>query len=148
MGNLIVKASKFPLIVTALLGIFFVLGGFGMIVNGLLGRFQIVPIALGALLILMFGLVFMLFNRGKGRSVREFTDSGLTRNDGTTLAWSDLARVVDKMTVLSNGRPGLWRTEVQFGSGSAWLIPSKVANWSEVRSYVDQLSCPHDQENA
>jgi len=40
----------------------------------------------------------------------------------------------------------VWRIEVQFNNGQcAWLIPSKVANFQEVRQYVDALPCEHKE---
>ncbi len=148
MSNLVVKSSRMPMILIILLGIFFGLGGIAMIINAALNGFKPVPLMLGALLLTTFAAVVFLVRRGSGMSVREFTDTGLVRNDGRQFAWSGLTQVVDKMAMRSNTKKGLWRTELQFEDSAAWLIPSKVSNWPEVRAYVDRLECPHVQEDA
>jgi hypothetical protein len=79
--------------------------------------------------------------------VKIFTDEGLTRNDGHRFSWVDLNCVVDQI----HRRRGsnldfVWRTEIQFTNGRcAWSIPSKVANFREVRQYVDALPCEHKE---
>lgn len=150
MDQLDVKASKFQLILTIALGIFFVPAGLGMVATNIMGGIKPVPVIIGLLLLVSFAAVAMLYLRGRGFSVASFNDQGLTRNDGRTFEWANLGRVVDKMTV----QPGsavkkLWRTEIQFNDGSAaWLIPGKVANHKEVNAFVSNLSCERVSEDA
>jgi hypothetical protein len=54
--------------------------------------------------------------------------------------------VVDqiRITSLAHGTKAVWRTEIQFRNGeSAWLIPTKVGNYTEVREFVRRLPCEH-----
>jgi hypothetical protein len=138
----------------------YMLGVFGIIVAVLMiglvltmissGGLKLVPLMIGSLLSISFLAALWLYLRGHRKTVKHFTDIGLSRNDGRDFAWSGLSRVVDKMAI----KPGsqdrlLWRTEIQFNDGSsAWLIPSKVSNFDEVYAYIGGLQCEHVQEDA
>lgn len=144
MNRLDVKASKLPLVLSILLGLFFVPMGVGLLLNGLFSGMNVVPVVLGLMLLVLFGLVVLLVRRGQVRSVNHFSEDGVTRNDGRKFVWSDLVRIEDQIQVSPAGRKVIWRTEIQFNNGeSAWLIPSKVANYAEVRDYVNRLPCEH-----
>lgn len=97
--------------------------------------------------LLLFSPVLWLARRGHARSVKVFTEDGLTRNDGLRFSWTDLSGVVDQI----HRRRGssidfVWRTEIQFTNGQcAWLIPSKIANFRDVRQYVEALPCEHKE---
>jgi hypothetical protein len=94
--------------------------------------------------LVMFAVVVFLVRRGWVRSVKCFSEAGVQRNDGRSFTWTELAQVVDQVRVSPAGRKYIWRTEIQFRNGdSAWLIPSKVANYSEVSDYVTRLPCEH-----
>lgn len=145
MSQLIVKTSKLPFILAGLLGIFFVPAGLWNLVRGILSGFKPVPVILGILLLVSFAGVLWLVLRGYSNSVKYFTDEGLKRNDGKQFAWADLSRVVNQIRFNPTlNRKMLWRTEIQFKEGtSAWLIPSKVANFQEVSEFVANLPCEH-----
>jgi hypothetical protein len=146
MRRLEVKTSKLQLVLAVLLGLLFVPLGLASLAGGLSGGFRIVPVAIGLLMLGTFAAVMWLARRGYARSVRYFTDEGLVRNDGRSLAWADLNRVVDqiRITSLAHGTKAVWRTEIQFRNGeSAWLIPTKVGNYPEVREFVRRLPCEH-----
>ena len=137
--SLEVRASKLPLVLLILLGLFFVPMGLA-----LLDGFRIAQSAIGLTCLILFGVVVWLVRRGHKRSVRFFSDEGLVRNDGQSFAWADLSRVVNRLRVRRYGGKHLWRTEIQFRSGeSAWLIPSKVSNYGEVAALVRRLPCQH-----
>jgi hypothetical protein len=142
-----VKTGKLHFILIALLGLFLVPLSLFNLLNGFSGGFKIVPFGLGLMMLLIFGLVLWLVFRGYRKSVKHFTGEGLTRNDGSRMAWTDLSRVVNQIRV----KPGtntkmLWRTEIQFKDGkTAWLIPGKVSNFPEVRDYVAALPCEHTE---
>jgi hypothetical protein len=143
MNRLEVKVSKLPFVLSILLGLFFVPMGVGMLVSGV-SKGNIVPLSLGFMLLVLFAVVLLLVRRGLVRSVKYFSEEGLVRNDGRTFSWAELLRVEDQVRVGSAGRKTIWRTEVQFKNGdSAWLIPSKVANYGEVCNYVNKLPCEH-----
>jgi len=146
MNRLEVKTSKLQLILAALLGILFVPLGLASLAGGLAGGFEVVPVALGLLMLCVFAAVMWLVRRGHAKSVRYFSDEGLVRNDGRSFAWSDLSRVVNqiRITSLAHGTKSVWRTEIQFRDGeSAWLIPTKVGNYHEVSEFVRRLPCEH-----
>lgn len=143
-----VKTGKLQFVLIILLGLFFVPAGFGFLISGVLKGFSVVPVMAGGLMLLLYGVVFWLVLRGYRKSVRQFTNEGLTLNDGRTFAWANLSRVVDKIRMV-RGRPTVWRTEIRFNDGNAaWLIPMKVGNYAEVRAYVDNLPCEHAEERA
>ena len=151
MSRLEVKTSKLQLVLTVLLGLFFVPLGLVSLAGGLSRGFRIVPVAIGLLMLVMFAAVMWLVRRGHARSVRYFSDEGLVRNDGRSFAWADLSRVVDqiRITSLAHGTKAVWRTEIQFRSGeSAWLIPTKVGNYPEVSEFVRGLPCEHAEVRA
>ena len=146
MSRLEVKTSKLQIVLTVLLGLFFIPLGLASLAGGLSRGFKIVPMALGLLMLGMFAAVMWLVRRGHAMSVRYFSDEGLVRNDGRSFAWDDLSRVVDqiRITSLAHGTKAIWRTEIQFRNGeSAWLIPTKVSNYAEVSEFVRRLPCEH-----
>jgi hypothetical protein len=144
-----VKTGKLHFILIALLGLFLVPLSLFNLINGISKGFKIVPVGIGLTMLAIFGLAAWLVARGYRRSVKCFTDKGLTRNDGSEMAWTDLSRVVNQIRL----KPGtnikqLWRTEIHFKDGkSAWLIPGKVANFQEVVNYVAALPCEHTEVN-
>jgi hypothetical protein len=100
------------------------------------------------MLLVAYGAISWLVRRGHARSVKYFSDEGLARNDGRSFAWADLNRVVDqiRITSIAHNTKALWRTEIQFKNGeSAWLIPLKVNNFSEVSEFVRDLPCEHTE---
>jgi len=148
MNELKVVTSKLQIVLLAGLGIFFVPIGIWMLVSGLSGG-KVVPLGIGAMLLVLFAVLLFIVIRAYRRSVGYFSARGIGRNDGAEMPWSRLSRTVDKVATNDNGRPMLWRTEIQFNDGtSLWLIPSKISNWQEVRAYVEALPCEHAVEAA
>lgn len=149
MNRLEVKLSKLPLILAILLGLFFIPVGFISLINGILKGFEVVPIGIGLMMLILFGVIIWMVRRGQVRSAKYFSDEGLVRNDGRSFAWTELSRVVDQVRFLRSGQKTIWRTEIQFKNGeSAWLIPPKVGNYSEVNEYVRRLPCEHTEVRA
>jgi hypothetical protein len=144
-----VKTGKFHFILIALLGLFLVPLSLFNLSNGILDGFKIVPFGIGAMVLLIFGLVVWLMVRAYRKTVKYFTSEGLKRNDGRELAWTDLSRVVNQIRV----KPGtntklLWRTEIHFKDGTTtWLIPGKISNFQEVAAFVSTLPCEHTEVN-
>jgi hypothetical protein len=148
MNRLEVKTDKLQFILAIMLGLFFVPFGLWSLIRGLLKGFSVMPLVMGLMAFLLYGVVIWLVFRGYYRSVKYFSDEGLVRNDGRNFAWTELSRVVNQITF--NPRTGnsriLWRTEIQFKNGqSAWLIPVKVSNFREVSEYVTKLPCEHTE---
>jgi hypothetical protein len=143
VNQLEVRASKLPLVMLILLGLFFV-----PMALALLDGFRFAQSAIGVTCLALFGVVVWLVRRAHKKSVRRLSEEGLVRNDGQSFAWADLSRVVDRIRV-RYGRKYLWRTEIQFtNGGSAWLIPSKVSNYGEVAALVSRLPCEHTEVTA
>lgn len=143
-----VKTGKLQFVLIVLLGLFFVPMGLGLFVSGVSKNFSVVPLSIGAMCLAVYAPVVWLVVRAYRKSVRQFSNEGLTRNDGRQFVWANLSRVVDKIRMV-RGRPTIWRTEIRFKDGdAAWLIPMKVSNYAEVRAYVDKLPCEHAEERA
>ncbi|MGB8508979.1 MAG: hypothetical protein WCD76_11275 [Pyrinomonadaceae bacterium] len=105
---------------------------------------------IGLTTLIMFGVVVWLFRRGYLKSVKYFSDAGLVCNDGKSFAWTDLSRVVDRTRHnRATNFKGIWRIEIQFKNGeSAWLLPTKISNFSEVHDLVRSLPCEHTEVRA
>jgi hypothetical protein len=86
MNQLDVKTSKLQFIPAALLGLFFIPAGLGLLISVIIGGVKVVPLTLGFLLPAMFGVILCMVLRGYRKSVRHFTDDDLTRNDGRQFA--------------------------------------------------------------
>lgn len=148
MNRLEVKTSKSPLILSVLLGLFFVPLGLLMLVNGFLKGFAVVPLGIGFMMLVAYGAIIWLVRRGHANSVKSFSEEGLALNDGRNFVWTELNRVVDQIRIISvaHNTKSLWRTEIQFRNGeAAWLIPTKISNFQEVREYVRSLPCEHTE---
>jgi hypothetical protein len=145
MNRLEVKTSKVTAVCAVLLGLIIIPLALGNLYQAVSRGRVVAPLLIGVAMLALLGAVLWLARRGHLRSVKCFTEDGLTRNDGRRFAWSDLSSVVDQLH-RRRGMTGdfVWRTEIQFGGGeSAWLIPRKIANYPEVRDYVARLPCEH-----
>ncbi len=146
-----VKTSKAPIIAIAVLGILLVPLELFFLVAGII-TFNGVGIAIGLMGLVVFSLALGLFLWGYFKSVKHFTNDGLTRNDGRQFYWKELNRVAyqkSRMPIKTRSRSGssLWRIEIQFRDGSsAWVIPAKILNFGEVSNFVDGLPCEHIRE--
>jgi hypothetical protein len=146
MNQMEVKASKLPFALVILLGLFFVPMGLVSLLTGLLKGFAIVPLGIGVMSLIMFGLIVWVIRRGHKRSVKYFSEEGLVRNDGRSFSWTDLSRVVVQVRIRPTGGKSLWRTEIHFKNGeSAWVIPTKVSNYGEVAELISSLPCEHKE---
>jgi len=147
MNQLKVKTSKVQFIMVILLGLFFVPIGLLLLISAVLKGFQIVPLGIGVMCLVIYGVVFWLVLRAYLKSVKYFSDAALVCNNGRSYAWADLSRVVDQIRLhrITGGKT-IWRTEIQFKNGeSAWLIPVKISNFPEVHEFVRKLPCEHTE---
>lgn len=143
MSGLEVKTSNLQFTMAVLLGLILVPLSLFNIIGGIRRGLSVAPLALGLIMLIGYGAVLWLVRRGHARSVKYFSDEGLARHDGRSLAWADLSRVVTQIRVRGTKRL-LWRTEIQFKNGeSAWLLPTRVSNSREVSEYVNNLPCEH-----
>jgi hypothetical protein len=143
MTKLVVRPNRTVLICLTILAIIFVPLFLGPILQ-LKQGFRFDRVLWAALPVVMFGVPFWLARRGHSRSVKIFTEDGLTRNDGYRFSWSELDCVIEQLHRFRNRVEVLWRVEIHFKNGDcAWLIPNKIANRDEVLVYVAALPCEH-----
>ncbi len=146
MDHLFVETSRMQSAAAAVAGLIMVPLGLASLVMGLAGGIELVPVAIGVMMLATFGGVVWLGRRAQARSVRYFSSEGLERNDRAWLPWADLERVVHQIREVG-GEKKLWRTEIQFKDGKvAWLVPLRVRNAREVSGFVATLPCEHVEE--
>lgn len=109
--------------------------------------------SVGTLILLLNGaLLFTLYylqRRARGRAACFFDTAGVTRGDGRRLDWVDFKSVDYLMAVRSHGgREFLWRVELAFGGGEAWIIPQRVANMDEINNLIAALPGAHRKRRA
>lgn len=147
-----VKTRSLQFAMLILLGLFMVPLGTLLLIGELSkgSRLAPAPLAVGLAPLAAYGAVVWLFRRAHVRSVKYFSDDGLVRNDGRSLAWADLGRVVDRIKLNRvTGIKYIWRTEIHFNNGdSAWLLPTKIGNLPEVYELVSTLPCEHTEVRA
>ena len=147
-----VKTDKVQLVALVLLGLFIVPLGLMLLISQLSKGSRLSPALLlvGLAPLILYGAVAWLFRRAYVKSVRYFSAEGLERNDGRSFAWDDLSRVVNRVRLhRTTGVKYIWRTELQFRDGeSAWLLPTKISNFSEVNALVRTLQCEHTEVRA
>jgi hypothetical protein len=144
-----VRVRNLQFILIVLLGLFMVPLGSLVLIGELSKGRRLVPamLMIGLTTLVMYGAVAWLFRRGHVKAVKYFSVGGLVRNDGKHFAWTDLSRVVDRIRFnrVTNFK-GIWRTEIQFKNGeSAWLLPTKISNFTEVYELVRGLPCEHTE---
>jgi hypothetical protein len=144
-----VKTRNLQLIMIILLGLFMIPLGLLLLINELAKGSKLAPalVIIGGLPLIMYGVVAWLFRRAYVKSVKYFSAEGLVLNDGSSFAWTDLSRVVDRIRLnrVTNFK-GVWRIEIQFKNGeSAWLLPTKISNFPEVYAFVRSLACEHTE---
>ena len=143
MTRLPVKANKTVFVCLLVLVLFFGLLSLGNLLQ-LRHGFRLAPLIWAIMPIALLTPVLYLVWRGHSRSVKIFTEDGLTRNDGYRFSWSDLDCVIMQLHRVRNRGDVLWRIEIHFKGGQcAWLIPNKISNRAEVLACVAALPCEH-----
>ena len=98
--------------------------------------------------ILLFVLYYVL-SRGRKRAACLFDSSGVTRGDGRRFSWSEFEGVDYLMAVKPpSGEEYLWRIELAFTGGKAWIIPQRVNNLDEINEVVNRLPGEHRKRRA
>lgn len=140
-----VKTDKLQIVLLGILGIIFIPLGFGLMFNSIKRGFAPVLLGLGIMSLVCFISVLWIVVRAYLKSAKSFDNQGAARNDGRRFEWTDLERVVYQYRPSRYQPSGkaLWRTEVQFQSGTIWLIPIKVTNFAEINQFVMSLPCDH-----
>jgi hypothetical protein len=142
-----VKTGSRQFILVVLLGLFMIPLGSLLLISELSKGSKLAPAMLlvGFAPLITYGVVAWLFRRAYVKSVKYFSDEGLVLNDGRSFAWADLNRVVDRIRLNRiTGLKFIWRTEIHFKNGeAAWLLPTKITNFTEVYKLVGSLPCEH-----
>jgi hypothetical protein len=101
MNHLEVKTRKLSFVLGVLLGIILVPLILFSLINGVIYGLKIMQLGIGLMLLITFAGIFWLVRRGHSKSVKYFSDEGLTRNDGRSFAWTDLSGVVYQNRIVS-----------------------------------------------
>ena len=90
-----------------------------------------------------------LARRARRRAASRFDLSGVTRGDRRLLSWGGFKGVDYLMAIKPrSGREYLWRVELRFGGGEAWIIPQRVVNLPEIIELVATLPGTHQKRRA
>jgi hypothetical protein len=143
MNSLEVKTNKAFIGAAIVLGLFLIPLVILSLIDGIKRGRILFPLVLGVVLLILFGCVVCIARTGHSKSVRYFSSEGLVRNDGRSLSWNDLSRILTQIRIRGIRRR-IWRIEIQFKNGeTAWIIPRKISNYREVIDYMDSLPCEH-----
>lgn len=133
-------------ILFAFLGIFFIGMSLLMIaVNGFSGAAALVlPLNVALLLTLYF-----IWHRARRKAAITFDPSGVTRGDKTQFSWNELLSVDYLMVIRQGGRrERLWRIEIVFKRGVAWIVPVRVKNLAEIQNLISSIPTIHQKRLA
>ena len=141
-----VNYSRLHGILFAFVMIFFL--GISLIIlaaNGFTGASVLI---VGLNVILLF-VLYRVMSRGRKRAACLFDSSGVTRADGERFSWGEFEGVDYLMAVKPpSGEEYLWRIEVAFTGGKAWIIPQRVNNLDEINDVVNRLPGEHRKRRA
>ena len=102
-----------------------------------------------ALNIILLFLLYYVMSRGRKRAACLFDPSGVTRGDGRRFSWSEFKGVDYLMAVRPrSGREYLWRIELAFTGGEAWIVTQRVKNLDEINEVVNRLPGEHRKRRA
>ena len=114
-------------------------------VNGLTS----VSVLLLALNVSLLFLLYYLESRARRNLAILFDLFGVTRGDRRRFDWSAFRGVDYLMAIKSNsGKEYLWRIELVFNDGKAWLIPRRTRNLEEITNFVGTLPGSHQKRLA
>ena len=140
-----IKSSQLQITSLVLLGLFLIPVSLMTIKDAVQRGFKIGPLILGLVMLSLYVVALRLNLRGRRRSVKSFSETGLVRRDGQQFAWKDLSRVVVQIKISGRKRVH-WRTEIHFKPGEcAWVLPRSISNRDEMRAYLDSLPCEHTE---
>jgi len=138
-------ARRYAFLFKALM-VFF--GGMGLLIlvaNG----FTQTALAVVAMNGVLMGVLYYALSTALKRAAHVFDTSGVTRGDNRRLDWADF-KGVDYLIALTRGggRESLWRIELAFAGGKAWIIPYRVHNLEQVNDLINSLPGPHRRRPA
>jgi len=99
-----------------------------------------------ALIGLLLPALYFILNRARRRAARLFNLSGVTRGDSRRLNWDEYRGVNYRMAIKPrSGKEYLWRVELAFAGGDAWIIPQRVSNLEEISNLISSLPGAHQK---
>lgn len=102
-----------------------------------------------ALNVILLFVLYYVMNRVRKRAACLLDTSGVTCGDGRRFSWSEFKGVDYLMAVRPrSGREYLWRIELAFTGGGAWIIPQRVNNLDEINEVVNRLPGEHRKRRA
>lgn len=114
-------------------------------VNGFTGA----GVLIVALNVILLFVLYYVMSRGRKRAACLFDHAGVTRGDGRRFSWSEFKRVDYLMAVRpQSGEEDLWRIELVFTGGEAWIIPQRVNNLNEINEVINRLPGEHRKRRA
>lgn len=129
-------AVLFVLVIVFFIGISLI----GIAVNGFTST-SVLILILNALFSSFF---YYIQSRARKKLASVFDCSGVTCRANRRFNWSEFKSVDYRMAIKPrSGREYLWRIELVFNSGEAWIIPRRVKNWNEIESFVATLPGTH-----
>ena len=141
-----VHYSRLHSILFVLLMIFFL--GISLVIlaaNGFTGT----SVLIVALNVILLFVLYSVMSRGRKRAACLFDSSGVTRRDGRRFSWSEFEGVDYLMAVKpASDEEYLWRIELAFTGGKAWIIPQRVNNLDEINEVVNRLPREHRKRRA
>src|SRR5919106_1498834 len=102
-----------------------------------------------ALNVIVLFVLYYVLSRGRKRAACLFDSSGVPRGDGQRFSWSEFEGVDFFMAIKPpSGEEYLWRIEIAFTGGKAWIIPQRVNNLEEINEVVNRLPGEHRKRRA
>ena len=138
-------ARRYAILFKALM-VFF--GGMGLLIVATNGFTQ-TALAMVAMIGALMGVLYYALSTALKRAAHVFDASGVTRGDQRRFEWADF-KGVDYLIALTKGggRESLWRIELAFAGGKAWIIPQRVHNLAQINELVNSLPGPHRRRPA
>ena len=138
-----VHYSRLHGVLFALIMVFFI--GMGALVVATNG-FSSNSLFMLALIGLLLPALYFILNRGRKRAARFFDLSGVKRGDSRRLNWDEYRGVNYRMAIKSrSGKEYLWRVELAFAGGDAWIIPQRVKNLEVISNLISSLPGAHQK---
>ena len=130
----------------ACIALFFIgISALVIVANGFTSTSILLLMLNGILLIILY----YLQSRAQRRAAHFFDLFGVTRGDNRRFSWTEFKNVDYLMAIKPrSGEEYLWRVELAFKSGEAWIIPQRVENLEEVNNLVASLPGVHQKRRA
>lgn len=127
---------RYAVLYVCIMNFFLGVSALVIVVNGFTGATLFMLIINGMLLFMLY----YIQRRAQRRAAYFFDLFGVTRGDGRRLNWSEFKSVDYLMARRTHSRGEfLWRVELTFNGGEAWIIPQRVENLDEINSLIASI---------